>query len=51
MTQPIGVSTYRTTAALPQEYKTQLPAIEDLQHEMETVALAIEQREREEQTE
>jgi hypothetical protein len=45
MTQPISVSTYRTTAALPEEFKTKLPAIEDLQHEIETIALAIEKRE------
>ena len=31
MSQPIGVSTYRTTAALPDEFKTKLPSIEDLQ--------------------
>jgi predicted nuclease of restriction endonuclease-like (RecB) superfamily len=45
MTQPISVSTYRTTVALPEEFKTRLPAIEELQHEIETVALAIEKRE------
>jgi predicted nuclease of restriction endonuclease-like (RecB) superfamily len=46
MTQPISVSTYRTTAALPEEFKTQLPSIEDLQHEIESVAMAIEERDR-----
>lgn len=42
MTQPIGVSTYRTTAALPDEFKTSLPSIEELEQEIETVAAAIE---------
>jgi len=37
MNQPIGVSTYRTTAGLPEEFKAQLPSIEDLQHEIESV--------------
>lgn len=42
MTQPISVSTYRTTAALPDELKAKLPSIEALQHEIETVAAAVE---------
>ena len=43
MSQPIGVSTYRTTAALPDEFKTKLPSIEDLQHEIEAVAAVVEE--------
>ena len=42
MTQPIGVSTYRTTAALPDEFKTNLPSIEELEQEIESIAAAIE---------
>lgn len=42
MSQPISVSTYRTTAALPDEFKEKLPSIEDLQHEIETVAAVVE---------
>ncbi|MCY7284957.1 MAG: PDDEXK nuclease domain-containing protein [Cyanobacteria bacterium CAN_BIN43] len=47
MNQPISVSTYRTTATLPEEFKAQLPSIEDLQHEIESVATAIEEFEQE----
>jgi len=47
MNQPISVSTYRTTATLPEEFKAQLPSIEDLQHEIESVAAAIEEFEQE----
>ena|GEM_PF-595350 len=43
MNQPIGVSTYRTTATLPDEFKARLPSIEDLQHEIEAVAAVIEE--------
>ncbi|MBD1864988.1 MULTISPECIES: PDDEXK nuclease domain-containing protein, partial [Trichocoleus] len=43
MSQPISVSTYRTTAALPDEFKTKLPSIEDLQHEIEVVAAVVEE--------
>lgn len=43
MSQPISVSTYRTTAALPEEFKATLPSIEDLQHEMEAVAAVVEE--------
>lgn len=43
MSQPIGVSTYRTTAALPDEFKTKLPSIEDLQHKIEAVAAVVEE--------
>lgn len=43
MSQPISVSTYRTTAALPEEFKEKLPSIEDLQHEIETIAAAVEE--------
>jgi hypothetical protein len=43
VSQPISVSTYRTTAALPDEFKQKLPSIEDLQHEIETVVAAIEE--------
>ena len=46
MSQPISVSTYRTTAALPEEFKAQLPSIEDLQHEIETVAAVVEEFDR-----
>lgn len=42
MSQPIGVSTYRTTSVLPDEFKTSLPSIEDLQHEIEVVAAVVE---------
>jgi predicted nuclease of restriction endonuclease-like (RecB) superfamily len=42
MTQPISVSTYRTTAALSEEFKQQLPSVEDLQHEIETVVAELE---------
>ncbi|MBC7973021.1 MAG: DUF1016 family protein, partial [Verrucomicrobia bacterium] len=42
MSQPISVSTYRTTAALPEEFKAKLPSIEDLQHEIEAVAAVVE---------
>lgn len=41
MTQPIGVSTYRTTNALPDEMRDSLPSIEDLQHEIEVVAASV----------
>jgi len=41
MSQPISVSTYRTTAALPDEFKAKLPSIEDLQHEIESVAAEV----------
>jgi predicted nuclease of restriction endonuclease-like (RecB) superfamily len=47
MSQPISVSTYRTTAALPEEFKAQLPSIEDLQHEIEAVAAVVEEFDRE----
>ncbi|MCY7278257.1 MAG: DUF1016 domain-containing protein [Phormidesmis sp. CAN_BIN44] len=47
MNQPISVSTYRTTATLPEEFKAQLPSIEDLQHEIESVVTAIEEFEQE----
>ena len=43
MSQPISVSTYRTTAALPEEFKAKLPSIEDLQHEIESVAAVVEE--------
>ncbi|MBL1178406.1 PDDEXK nuclease domain-containing protein [Pantanalinema sp. GBBB05] len=43
MSQPISVSTYRTTAALPDEFKEKLPSIEDLQHEIESVAAVVEE--------
>lgn len=46
MSQPISVSTYRTTAALPEEFKTKLPSIEDLQHEIEAVAAVVEKFDR-----
>lgn len=46
MSQPIGVSTYRTTAALPEEFKATLPSIEDLQHEIEAVAAVVEEFDR-----
>ncbi len=42
MTQPIGVSTYRTTAALPDEFKSNLPSVEELEQEIEAIAAAIE---------
>lgn len=38
----MSVSTYRTTAALPEEFKAKLPSIEDLQHEVEAVAAVVE---------
>lgn len=47
MSQPISVSTYRTTAALPDEFKAKLPSIEDLQHEIEAVAAVVEEFDRE----
>jgi predicted nuclease of restriction endonuclease-like (RecB) superfamily len=43
MSQPISVSTYRTTAALPEEFKMKLPSIEDLQHEIEAIAAVVEE--------
>lgn len=43
LTQPISVSTYRTTAALPDDFKAQLPSIEALQHEIESVAAMVEE--------
>ena len=43
MAQPISVSTYRTTATLPEEFKKKLPSIEDLQHEIESVAAVVEE--------
>ncbi|WP_219904751.1 hypothetical protein [Stenomitos frigidus] len=46
MRQPISVSTYRTTAALPEEFKAKLPSIEDLQHEIEAVAAVVEEFDR-----
>lgn len=42
MTQPIGVSTYRTTATLPDEFKASLPSIEELEHEIESIAAVVE---------
>ena len=41
MNQPISVSTYRTTAALPEEFKAKLPSIEDLQHEIEAMSAVV----------
>lgn len=41
MTQPIGVSTYRTTENIPDPYKEQLPSIEDLQHEINSVVAEV----------
>lgn len=46
VSQPISVSTYRTTSALPEEFKKQLPSIEDLQHEIESVATVVEEFDR-----
>lgn len=46
MSQPISVSTDRTTAALPEEFKAKLPSIEDLQHEIEAVAAVVEEFDR-----
>lgn len=46
MAQPISVSTYRTTATLPEEFKEKLPSVEDLQHEIEAVAAEVEELER-----
>jgi hypothetical protein len=43
MSQPISVSTYRTTTALPQEFKAKLPSIEELQHQIESVAAEVEE--------
>lgn len=43
MSQPISVSSYRMTSALPSEFKTKLPSIEDLQHEIESVAAEVEE--------
>lgn len=43
VSQPISVSTYRTTSALPEEFKKQLPSIEDLQHEIEVAAAGVEE--------
>ena len=45
MSQPISVSTYRTTAALPDEFKTKLPSVEELQHEIESVVAVVEEME------
>ncbi len=42
MNQPISVSTYRTTAMLPEEFKAKLPSVEDLQHEIEAVVAMVE---------
>lgn len=41
MNQPISVSTYRTTAGLPEEFKSKLPSVEDLQHELEAIASEV----------
>lgn len=46
MSQPISVSTYRTTAAIPDEFKAKLPSIEDLQHEIEAVGAVVEEIDR-----
>ncbi len=46
MSQPISVSTDRTTAALLEEFKAKLPSIEDLQHEIEAVAAVVEEFDR-----
>jgi predicted nuclease of restriction endonuclease-like (RecB) superfamily len=43
MSQPISVSTYRTTATLPEEYKEKLPSIEDLQYQIEAIATEVEE--------
>ncbi len=43
MNQPISVSTYRTTATLPEEFKAKLPSIEELQHEIEAAAAVVEE--------
>jgi YhcG PDDEXK nuclease domain len=43
MSQPISVSTYRTTATLPEEYKEKLPSIEDLQSQIEAIAAEVEE--------
>lgn len=43
ISQPISVSSYRTTAALPEEFKQKLPSIEDLQYEIESVAAVAEE--------
>ncbi|GAP99707.1 hypothetical protein [Leptolyngbya sp. NIES-2104] len=43
MSQPISVSTYRTTATLPEEFKEKLPSIEELQHQIEAVASVVEE--------
>jgi predicted nuclease of restriction endonuclease-like (RecB) superfamily len=45
MGQPISVSTYRTTAALPDEFKQKLPSVEELQHEIESIAAVMEGQE------
>lgn len=41
MSQPISVSTYRTTSSLPAEFKEKLPSVEELQHEIEAIATVI----------
>ncbi len=42
MSQPISVSTYRTTAMLPEEFQAKLPSVEELQHEIEAIAATVE---------
>jgi predicted nuclease of restriction endonuclease-like (RecB) superfamily len=46
ITQPISVSTYRTTTALPDEFKTKLPSVEELQYEIEAAAAVVEEFDR-----
>ncbi|NEO82834.1 MAG: DUF1016 domain-containing protein [Spirulina sp. SIO3F2] len=40
MNQPIGVSTYRTTAEFPAEYQGKLPSAEELQAQMDNVMIS-----------
>jgi hypothetical protein len=51
ITQPISVSTYRTTAPPLEEFKKGLPSVEELQREIEAVAAAFEEIDRDKNSE
>jgi predicted nuclease of restriction endonuclease-like (RecB) superfamily len=43
MSQPISVSTYRTTAALPEEFKSSLPSVEEFRYEIDSVIAEVQE--------
>lgn len=44
--KPIGISTFETTNALPENFKSKMPSIEDLERELQDAAREVENKEK-----